>query len=290
MQSALLSTLGRPEWWAMGLAAFLVRGGILLVLLPIVSTPTVAGVVGALAPIVEPIALGRPTLEGAVFGAVAVAAVALGLLAAGLAGSWLDLALLREAADDEDLELRWRPARRSAAGALAIRLAAHTPTLLAIGYGFVRVVDVAFEEFTSPTNPGIAIESRVLARVPDVVLVVLVAWLLGETVGALAARRTAAGQRPVTALVVSLRQVASVRGLATLALTSAVLVALFLAFLVAAGRAWEHLRGYLIVGVDATQLWAAVVLLVATWVLGLSIAGAALAWRATAWTAETTID
>lgn len=274
----------------MALAAFLVRGGVVLVLLPIVSTPSVADVVGFLSPVVEKIALGRPSLEGAIVGAAAIAAVVAALVAAGLAGSWLDVALVRDAADDEDLEVRWRPKRASAGGALAIRLAAHTPTLVAVGYGFLRVVDVAFEEFTSPSNPGIAIENRVLVRVPDVLLVVVLSWVLGETVGALAARRAAAGQRATAALVASIRQVASPRGLATLALTSAVLVALLLAFVLAAGRAWEHLRGYLLVGVDAAQLWAALVLLVATWVLGLSIVGAALGWRATAWTAEVTVD
>lgn len=290
MQSALLSTLARPDWWAMALAAFLVRGGIALVLLPIVSTPTVAGVVGALSPIVEQIALGRPSLEGAIAGATAIGAVVIVLAAAGLAGSWLDMALVREATEDEDLEVRWRPLSRPAGGALAVRLAAHLPTLVALGYGVMRVTTVAFEEFTSPTSPGVAIEHRVLARVPDVVLVVALAWLLGETVGPLTARRTAAGQRTAAACVASVRQLASPRGLATLALTSSILVALLLTFVVATGRAWEHLRGYLLAGADATQLWAALVLLVATWVLGLSIVGAALAWRATAWTAEVTLD
>ena len=38
MQSALVATLGRPEWWAMALAAFLVRGGFFLVVLPIVAS------------------------------------------------------------------------------------------------------------------------------------------------------------------------------------------------------------------------------------------------------------
>jgi len=56
----------------------------------------------------------------------------------------------------------------------------------------------------------------------------------------------------------------------------------------AAGRAWEHLRGYLLDGADTVQLWAALTLLVATWVLGLAVLGAGLAWRATAWTAEVT--
>ena len=117
-------------------------------------------------------------------------------------------------------------------------------------------------------------------------LIVGLAWLIGETVGALAARRATTGTRATTALAASVRQLLSPRGLATLALTSAVLAGLLFAFVLAASRAWDHLRGYLLDGVEPVQLGAALVLLVATWVLGLSILGAGLAWRAIAWTGE----
>jgi hypothetical protein len=128
----------------------------------------------------------------------------------------------------------------------------------------------------------------VLARVPDAVLVVLIAWLVCETVGALAARRSAAGMRVGPAFAASVRQLAGPRGLATLGVTSAVLLGIWIPFLLAAGSAWEHLRGYLLDGAEAIPLAAALVLLVATWILGLAVAGAGLAWRATAWTAEVT--
>src|SRR5260221_9934781 len=49
---ALLATLGRPRWWLLALAGFLVRGGVLVVLLPIVAPPTVAGLMSFLAPTV----------------------------------------------------------------------------------------------------------------------------------------------------------------------------------------------------------------------------------------------
>lgn len=290
MLSALLATLARPEWWAMALAAFLVRGGFVLIVLPIVSVPTAAGLVTALSPVVEGVFFGGPSVEGVLIG-VAVLLVALaGLAAAGLAGSWLDLALVREAAADEDLETNWPPVRGSATDALAIRLIAHLPTVLALGYGLVRVLVVGYEEFTSPGDAGVPIADRVIGRVPDVVLIVVIAWLLGETVGTLAARRNAAGMRAARALVASLRQVVRPRGLATLVLSTGVLGGLFIPFALASGLAWEHLRGFLLDGADTVDLAAAVVLLVATWVLGLSVVGAGLAWRATAWTAEVVPD
>jgi hypothetical protein len=293
MQAALIATLARPEWWAMALAAFLVRGGILLVILPIVTVPTVAGLVADLSPIVEPIVLGKPSLEGALVGSALVALALVALAAAALAGSWLDLALVREATRDEDVDRGWRPARLSISRALTIRLTAHVPTLLAAAYGVVRVIDVAYAEFTAPSEAGVAIADRVIVRVPDVVAIVLVTWLAGETVGPLAVRRASTGLRASRALLLSVRQVVRPRGLATLVLTSAVLVGIALPFLLAAGGAWTHVRSYLLGGAglggaDAVQLGAAIVLLVATWILGLAILGAGLAWRATAWTSEVT--
>jgi hypothetical protein len=286
MWAALVASLARPAWWAMALAAFLVRGGILLVILPIVSLPTTAGLTTALAPTLEAVYLGRPSLEGAVVAVAAIFLLLACLTAAGLTGSWLELALVREAARDEDVDLGWAPVRPSVLQALAIRLAAHLPTVLAVGYGLVRLVTVAYEEVTSPSTGGESVGFRVLARAPDAVLVVVGAWIAGETVGALAARRAWAGAPAARALLESYRQLLDRRGVATLALTDSVLVALWLPFVLAAERAWEHVRGLLLQGADTMQLAAALVLLAATWVLGLAIVGAALAWRATAWTAE----
>lgn len=289
MWAALVATLSRPAWWAMALAAFLVRGGVVLVLLPIVNLPTVAGLTTALAPTLEVIYLGRPSLEGAVVAVSVIFLVLAGLTVAGLTGTWLDLALVREAARDEDVDLGWEPGRASVLQAFAIRLTAHIPTVIAVGYGLVRVISVAFEELTSPSTTEESVVLRVLVRAPDAVLAILLGWIAGETVGALAARRAWAGFSAPRALTASYRQLLGGRGLATLALSSAVLVAVWLPFVLAAERAWEHLTGLLLGGADATQLAAALLLLATTWVLGLAVVGAGLAWRATAWTAEVRI-
>jgi hypothetical protein len=287
MQSALVATLSRPDWWAIALAAFLARGGIVLVLVPVVRLPSEAALLTGLAPSVERIVLGRPSLEGALLGALVLSALAAALGVAGAAGSWLDLALVREAAESEDLELGWSLRYASAWQALGLRLFAHIPTLLVLAYAIVRVAAVGYQEFTAPSEPGgVPGIERIVGRVPDVVALLVLAWLGGEAVGALAARRVAAGMSTVSALLASLRQLLSPRGLATLGLTSAVLLAILVPFVVAAGRAWEHLRGYLLDGVDPIPLTAALVLFVGTWVLGLAVLGAGLAWRATAWTAE----
>jgi hypothetical protein len=290
MRTALLAALGRPEWWAMALAGFLVRGGILLVALPLVSLPTVAQLTTAAAPTIETLVIGGETLTGALVGGLALSGGVIGLVLLGIAGAWFDLALASDAADDEELDLDWHPRHLPAIDALRVRLAAHLPTVLALAYGAIRVVATTYDELLSPTDPTVPVVTRVFDRAPDVIVVVLLAWLVGEAVGALAVRRVAAGTTTRRALVRSMRQVLSPRGLATLGVTTAALIAVAIPFLLALGRTWDHLRAYLLEHVDVVPLGAAVVLLVGTWILGLSILGAALAWRASAWTVEAARD
>jgi hypothetical protein len=290
MRSSLAATLGRPEWWVMALAAFLVRGGIVVVVLPLVSLPTIAQLSTLLAPAVETVVLGGQTLAGALIGGLGLATALIALILCGLAGAWFDLALARDAADDDDLELPASRAGISTGEALRIRLLAHLPTALAIAYAIFRLIPVAYDELTSPGDATASVVTRVLGRAPDAVAVLLLAWLAGETVGALAVRHAAAGMSIRRAVGRSIRQLLRPRGLATLVVTSGVLVGIALPFLLALGRTWEHVRTYVLGQVDVVPLAAAIVLLVGTWILGLSVLGAGLAWRASAWTVEATRD
>src|SRR5438046_1812677 len=94
MQAAFAASVARPGWWVIALAAFLVRGGFLLVLLPLVSLPSASALATTLAPSIEALALSRQTLEGAFVGTIAISVLVAFFGAAGYAGSWLDLALL----------------------------------------------------------------------------------------------------------------------------------------------------------------------------------------------------
>ena len=286
MLAALVATLGRPEWWSMALAAFLVRGGILLVLLPIVTLPTPAALANAFAPTIEAFAFGGLNVERLVLVLAGGATLFVVIGAAGLAGAWLDLAQLREAAGDEDLDLGWEPAHPSVRDALTLRLTAHLATLAVLLYATFRLVAAAYEELLSPGSTATPIFLRVAARAPEALALLVGTWLAAETVGSLAVRRAAAGAGLRESLWRSARQLATWRGLGTLLLTSVVVAGALAPFLFAAGRAWEHLRNVLAAGVDLTQIGAALLVLVAVWILGLALLGAALAWRAAAWTAE----
>ena len=286
MQAALAASVGRPQWWVMALAAFLVRGGIVIVLLPLVSLPSAAALATALAPTVESLAMSRQSLQAALVG-TAIVAFLVGLLAvAAYAGSWLDNALAREAEASDELDLEPAVAAPSARRSLGLRIAAHVPTLLALGYAAVRLVIVTYQELLSPGDPAVPIVLRVLSRAPDAIVVAIVAWVIGEALGGLAARRAAEGEGAGEALRNAVLDLVRLRGVATFLVTDAVVVGFVLLLLAAVGRATDHVRLYLFERVDDASLAAALFLLVATWVLSLAVLGAALAWRATAWTIE----
>lgn len=286
MQASLLAALAKPAWWALALAAFLVRGGFLIALLPIVSLPSTAALTNLFAPTIEDIILGGPSIGTVAAGTVLIAGAFVALFALAFAGAWLDLAQLRETASDAELDLGWTPSNRSATLSLGLRLVAHLPTIAAIGYASIRVIEVLYAELTSPGDTTTPLVLRILALAPDAPLAVGITWLLGEAVGGLAVRRVAAGEPVVAALGRSIRQVASPRGLATLAATTLAIVALLAPFLLAVASAWGNLRAALLEEVAPGLILAALLLMVSSWVLGLALLGALLAWRATAWTVE----
>lgn len=286
MQAALLAALARPTWWALALAAFLLRGGFLIALLPIISLPTTADVTNALAPTIEDLIYGSPSLEAVVAGTLVTSGAFLTLYGLVFAGSWLDLALLRETTSDPELELGWSPANQSATLALAIRLVAHLPTVVAIGYAVIRVIGVLYVELTAPGDTTTPLALRVLAQAPDALFALGVTWLVGEAVGGLTTRRVAAGEPVAGAFGRSIRQVASPRGLATLAATTAALAALLVPYLLTVATAWGNVRVALSDDVGSLLTLTALVLMVSTWVLGLVLLAALLCWRATAWTVQ----
>lgn len=286
MQAALLAALGKPAWWALALAAFLVRGGFLLALLPIVSLPTTAVLTNAFAPTVEDLIIGGPSIETMAAGTLVIGGALAAMYGLLFAGSSLDLALLRETTTDPELDLGWSITNRSATLALAIRVVAHLPTVVAIGYAGLRIIDVLYLELTSPGDIATPLILRILANAPDVPVAVGITWLLGEAVGGLAARRSCAGEPVAAALGRSIRQVVSPSGLATLATTTLALLALLVPYLLTVAASWQNVRAALLDGVGPVLTLAALFLMVSTWVLGLALLGALLAWRATAWTVQ----
>ena len=286
LAASLLATLTRPAWWAMALAAFLVRGGVLVLVLPIVALPTVAGLANVFGPMIVSLVFSGPSASFLVAVATLALAILVWLVVGGLVGGALDLALVRDGARDEELDDRPAPFAGGAWRALAIRLLAHVPTGLVLALGAVRLVGASYDELIHPGDSTIPVALRVAFRIPDVVAALVATWLLGETVGGLGVRHLAWGAPIPVALGRALRALVRPAGVATLVLTNAVVGAVIVGAAAAGGIAWDHLRVVLLDGGPPTDVRVALVIFSLTWVAGVWLLSLAVAWRSAAWTFE----
>jgi hypothetical protein len=276
----------RPAWWAIALGAFLVRGGILLAILPIVVLPTPVGIANAIGPALVGFVFGGPS-PAFVQLVATVVLVALGWLVGSTAlGAWLDLALAAEVASDEEVRLDPGRQRVAPARALVVRLAAHVPTAIVLAWSSVLIVAATYQELTSPGDAALPIPLRVVLRVPAPVALLAVAWLVGEAVGGAGLRRLARGGSIGRSLVEGVVAVARPSGLATLVLTTLVVAASLVPLVVVAAVAWEKARLLLLEGADAGAVVLGVTLFLATWLAGLVVAAVGVAFRQAAWTLE----
>jgi hypothetical protein len=296
--AALLVTLANPATWPLALATFLIRGGIVLVLLPIVVLPTTVGLGNTFGPALLAIAFGSVPVQVVVvavpIGALAVAWVVLGgLLAAGLEAEGA-----RVVAWDEEIAalggMQGRspavtpvPAGRVAARILTARLIAAVPLLAVLAIGTIRLVFVTYRELTSPLDVSTPLVLRVLRGSPEVVIAVLVAWTLAEIVGAMAARRiTLDGVRVREALVGALSTLVRepVSSLARFVVPTVLLAVILVPAAVAAASAWGVVGAVLGDDAEPLPLLLTVVAFVGLWIVGLILVAVVCAWRAAVWT------
>ncbi len=287
MADAVFATLALPWAWPVALAGFLARGGIVVLLLPVVVMPTTSGLANAVAPALTPLVFGEPSaaLDLLVIGLVALLVVALAV--GGLVGAWADLALLRAAPRDLIAAAPLREPRWLVWRSFVARLLAHVPLAVALAWGAIRVVDAAYRELTVPDEVQTLLAVRILRDVPDAVAIIAAAWLLGEAAGGLAARRLITSRSSSAgALAWSIGRLVRqpLGAVATLVVTTTVVVVALLAALVPPAIAWHAVAVLLASAASAAEVGAAVVLFVTLWLVGLVIVAAATAFRAFAWT------
>ncbi len=294
LSGALLVTLATPTTWPLALGTFLLRGGIVLMVLPIVVLPTPVGLGNVLAPALSSIAFGSIPIEFV----VVVVAICAFILAWLVGGGWLSALLeaegVRMVARDEEVDplrgatrLGSPPDHRVAGRILIARLLAALPLGIALALGSVRLLFVTYRELTSPLDVATPIVVRVLRASPEVVVAVVVAWMVAEIVGAMAARRivlTGAGVGGALrhAVATGLRDPAST--LARFWLPTLALGLVLVASALAGASAWNAVASVLGERSDPLGILVAVVLFVGLWMVGLVLASVACAWRAAAWT------
>ncbi len=288
--AALSVTIARPATWPLALGAFLLRGGMVLVVLPIVVLPTPVGVGNLVAPALTSISLGAVPI-GLVVASVGIG-VGFGLWV--VVGGWLAAALEGEAirivADAARGQAVVSPRRRIAARILAARLASLLPLAVVLAVGTVRIVFVTYSELVLPSDTTSPIAIRVLRDAPDVPLAIVVAWMAGEIVAAVAARRIVlAGEGVGTALRIAVAR--SVRhpiaALGRFWLPLLVFVVVLVASGAVVSTAWQATGDRLGEAGDALGLLVAMVvvaILVGSWLLGLLVIAIVTAWRGAVWT------
>jgi hypothetical protein len=293
--ASLLATLSQPATWPLALAAFLVRGGILLVAAPIIVVPSAVGVANVI----------TPTVSTFVFGGVSggLVALALGTLAlslvwlilGGLFASAAELEVIARIARDDavsvDAHVRTTvvPSPRRAARILIARLVAHLPTVVALVWATARLVEIAYRELTQPLDVTLPLVVRVIGGAPEAAAAVLLAWVIGEMVGALAARRVAFGEAGVwRAVGGALRRVLMhpVRTIVLYGIPTAGLLVVLVPSGFAAASGWDAVRVALTEDVGPVITILTLTVFVGLWAGGLVLAAAMTAWRAAAWTVD----
>lgn len=312
MAAASIVALSRPRLWAFALLAFLARGGLVVLVFPMLVLPTFVGLSNIVGPTSVTAAGPTPRLValitawvGVALGAIVVgtvvsAAAEVGLYhaavapATGGAGSAVppaEIAAPGQVVPPGETAALGQPWRRAARRIATVRLALLLPVAMALVAAVPAWVQVAYQELLLPTDLAIPLPLRVIAGAPVASMAVAAAWLLTEVFGGLAARRIALGGSSVAG---AFRKAASDLGRAPISilLTLAVSIGGTLLVLVPAsvlvGLAWGQARIALVDGTNAIDVIVATLLLVAAWLVCLGVAGIAAAWRSALWTAELT--
>jgi hypothetical protein len=286
LSGALLAVLARPSTWLLALLGFLVRGGWLLMVAPIVVVPTPVGLANVIAPLLEDIAFGRRTAELFALSLVAFAILVAWLIGGGLVAAAVEADGARRIADEEGIAWRRGP---SAWRIVGTRLIADLPLAIGAAWAAVRIVSVAYRELTVPSDVTAPAAWRIVTGSPDAFAIVFLTWFLGEIVGSVGARRIVLrGDRVGGALRASFRRLLRepariiVLGFAS---TASLVVVLAVTGL-AVSATWNALGDALSIGDVSPPTTLLVLLFVALFSGGLVLLGLVCAWRAAIWTLD----
>jgi hypothetical protein len=286
LAGSLLVTLARPSTWVLALAAFLIRGGLLVFVIPIVVIPTPAGLADVVGPLLISFVFGGASPAFVAVVATVVVVFLVWLIGGGLLAANAEAELIRIVATDEDVTTGTPlPGGigdgRVAARILGARLLALLPFGAALVFGTATIVAATYRELTLPGDAATPIGWRVLRSVPLTVLLLLLTWLSGEILGGLAARRIvldgrSAGHGLRRAIRGAVRHPA--RTVVVFGVPSVGLLLAVVPSVAAASAAWHAVQVGLSTG-DALVTVTSVVAFVALWIGGLVLTGVACAWR-----------
>ncbi len=293
--AALLTVVGRPAWWLLALAGFLARGGIILFLLAIVTLPSPLALSNVVAPLLLPFVFGGVTPVVVLLVVSVVLSVVAWIVVGGWIGAATEVVLIRDArraAVEEGLEVRReRPTSRWVVARVTMaHLLAHVPLVIATASGSIAIVNVAYVELVNPFEVVTPLPLRIIGGAIGPIVVIVVAWLFGEIIGGLAARRIVLDGASVIRSIggayvdLVLRPMSSIL---PATLTSLVFLAELLGMLAAVMLAWTAARGRIMaLPIDPVPAALAIGSFAAAWAVALAVAGLIDGWRSVAMTFE----
>jgi hypothetical protein len=299
LTAASITAVSRPRLWVFALLAFLARGGLVVLVIPMIVLPSFVGLSNIVGPTSVTAAGPTPRLVALVGAWLGVTLLA--ILGGTLVGAGAEVALYRATvAPGADWARRVvRPSPEGIAGAASargaalrvavLRLALLLPVALAVAAAVPAWVQVAYRELLLPSDLAVPLPIRVVAGAPIAAALVIATWLATEVLGGLAARRVSVLGWPVApAFRAAIGDVvrAPVPILMTLGAgiggTLLVLVPATAAVGFAAQQAWYAL----VDGTNAVAIIVGAMALVAAWAVCVVVAGAAAAWRSVLVTEE----
>lgn len=302
IDSAVLTVLGQPSLWLTGALGFLLRGGVLILLAPVLVLPTPIDIRTFLGS-----GLGSagfsPELVGAI---VAAGVVALGLVLVGLLLlAWLELHNFERLTADPEASLHLGDRRlRHFSGSARRRLLLDLFGIQWAAFGLLALssvplvvmgLEVTYAEIIRPTS-GEALYMRILGGLHQPLFLLVVALVVVEVLAATASR-SLLSRRLVVAEVseehrreTPLRVVgAGLRTLVTAVLGWSVTLALVVPALWAISLVWQQVRATLLMPGTDDPAGAGLVmagLLAAAWLAAIALAGFASALRGALWSVE----
>ncbi|HYM83523.1 MAG TPA: hypothetical protein VEY67_05190 [Candidatus Dormibacteraeota bacterium] len=288
---AMSLALLHPSTWPVALAGFLARGGILLFVLPVVVLPTPTGLATAFGPDIIAVAIAAPTAAVIELAAAAVALLAGWLVFGSLVGAAADVALAgwvaRASLVGDAPGPPASPAGRLVVRVALARLACHLPLLLAGSWAVARIVSAVYREYISPGDLAVALPIRVIRSVPEAIVLLVAAWLIGEMFGGLAARGIVLEGRPLAAAIrgsVVSTVLHPVSAGASLAIGTVLVLVAIVPSIGFAAFAWSALRHELVAGAGPGAVLVATSAFAAAWLGGLVATAAATSVRSAIWT------
>jgi hypothetical protein len=289
-----------PSLWALGAVSFAIRGGWLLLAVPIITFPEE----GQLSTIFGPVL----TTSGPSSGLAVLLAIA-GVAALLVAGTAVLLAAYAEVSAfdrtvhrEETIALRSGRQPRDLLGHERRGLVVRVAGVEALGLLAILVVasvvgrqipQIVVNELQFPSNTTDTLVTRVLGEVRSDLLVLAVVVVLMDIAVAVASRRVMAGRFGLSDGASRPSLATAVRRLPRLVLTAvacwAVTIAVLLPVLWVTGFTWAAVRDLFLApgtpsSLDLVRLVLTLIAFVATWVGGLALAGLASAFRAAFWT------